>query len=431
MPMSPEFETRLYPILENIADHFGTPFHIYDETGIRRTGSALKEAFSSLPHFREYFAVKALPNPNILKIMLEMGFGLDCSSIPEIILGRQIGAGPADIMFSSNNTSLDEFAFAASDGGCIINLDDISMLEKLSHMPDLICFRYNPGPKRTGNSIIGNPVEAKYGITHDQVLDAYRLAQERGASRFGLHTMLASNTLDYTYMVETTRMLLDIASVLKRALNIAVEFVNIGGGIGIPYRPGESKFNLTGMAADISGLFQAFAESEGFVPKLHMESGRYMTGPHGTLVTRAINHKDTYRRYIGVDASMADLMRPGMYGAYHHLTVPGKMGRVPTETVVDVVGPLCENNDKFAIQRSLPPIEQGDLLCIHDTGAHGHSMGFNYNGRLRSKELLLRSDGSVELIRRAETVADHFATLHFEPKVMPAVPAAQHRALEN
>ena len=431
MPMSSEFETRLYPILDEITAHFGTPFHIYDETGIRQTGAALNSAFSKLQGFREYFAVKALPNPTILKIMQALGFGFDCSSIPEIMLSRQLGARATDIMFSSNNTSSDEFEYAAAGDGCIINLDDISLVDKMKTIPELICFRYNPGPTRTGNSIIGNPVEAKFGISHDQVLDAYRLAYQRGARRFGLHTMLASNTLDYKYMLETTRMLLDVAGLLQNELSIAVEFVNIGGGIGIPYKPGEPSFNLTALATEVSKLFNAFGESVGFVPDLAMESGRFMTGPHGTLVTSAINHKNTYRQYVGVDASMADLMRPGMYAAYHHITVPAKMGRIPTEITVDVVGSLCENNDKFAIQRTLPQIEDGDLLCIHDTGAHGHAMGFNYNGRLRSKELLLRSDGSVELIRRAETVADHFATLQFEPQVMPAVPAAQRRALVN
>lgn len=431
MPMSSEFETRLYPILDDIAAHFGTPFHIYDETGIRQTGAALNGAFSALQGFREYFAVKALPNPKILQIMQALGFGFDCSSIPEIMLSRQLGARATDIMFSSNNTSSDEFEYAAAEDGCIINLDDISLVDKMKTIPELICFRYNPGPMRTGNSIIGNPVEAKYGISHDQVIDAYRLARQRGARRFGLHTMLASNTLDYKYMLETTRMLLNVADLLQRELNIAVEFVNIGGGIGIPYRPAEPSFNLTAMAAEVTELFTAFGDSVGFIPTVYMESGRYMTGPHGTLVTSAINHKNTYRKYVGVDASMADLMRPGMYGAYHHITVPVKMGRIPAEIMVDVVGSLCENNDKFAIQRPLPQIDDGDLLCIHDTGAHGHAMGFNYNGRLRSKELLLRSDGTVELIRRAETVADHFATLQFEPQVMPAVPVAQHKALVN
>jgi len=257
MPMSSEFETRLYPILDEIAAHYGTPFHIYDETGIRQTGAALNGAFSPLKGFREYFAVKALPNPKILQIMQALGFGFDCSSIPEIMLSRQLGARAADIMFSSNNTSSDEFEYAAADDGCIVNLDDISLVDKIKTIPELICFRYNPGPMRTGNSIIGNPVEAKYGVSHDQVLDAYRLARQRGARRFGLHTMLASNTLDYKYMLETTRMLLNIAGLLRRELNIAVEFVNIGGGIGIPYRPGEPSFNLTAMAAEVSKLFNA------------------------------------------------------------------------------------------------------------------------------------------------------------------------------
>ena len=417
MPMSTDFEARLTPMLSAIADHFGTPFHIYDETGIRQTGRALKQAFGGLEAFREYYAVKALPNPRILSIMGEMGFGYDCSSTPELMLARQAGGRGEDLMFTSNNTSAEEFAAADEAGGSILNLDDVSLLDKMPRMPELICFRYNPGGRRTGNAIIGNPLEAKYGVSHDQIVPAYRRAQQMGARRFGLHTMLASNERNADYMVETARMLLELADDIHRQTGIRMAFINIGGGFGIPYRPDDAPLDLAGMASRITALFTAFKQRSGDMPAMYMESGRYMTGPHGVLVTRAINRKDTYRSYIGVDACMSALMRPAMYDAYHHITVHGKDGTADRQTV-DVVGSLCENNDKFAVQRPLPPIDDGDLLLIHDTGAHGHSMGFNYNGRLRPQELLLRGDGGVELIRRAETVADHFATLSFAPDVL-------------
>ncbi len=417
MPISASFSDRLFPNLEQIADHFGTPFHIYDEQGIRQTCEKLKKAFSPLSLFREYFAVKALPNPKILEIMQDMGFGFDCSSIPEILLCRRIGAKGEDIMFTSNNTSQLEFKTAAADGGAILNLDDISLIEKLPNIPELICFRYNPGPERKGNHIIGNPVEAKYGLTRHQLLDAYKSAGQRGAKRFGLHTMLASNELDYNYIVETAGMLLDLAHWINQELGIVFEFLNIGGGLGIPYRPDEKPFNLDAMAKQIITLFMQFEKKNGYLPRLYMESGRYMTGPHGVLITRAINKKEIYRKYIGVDACMSSLMRPGIYGAYHHISVLGKNSE-QNQVIVDVVGSLCENNDKFAIQRPLPEISIGDILCIHDTGAHGHAMGFNYNGRLRPKELLLKQDGSVELIRRKETVTDYFAALEFKSDIL-------------
>jgi diaminopimelate decarboxylase len=410
--MSASFKERLAPIADQIAQHYGTPFHIYDEVGIRETGEALKAAFSGIDGFREYYAVKALPNPRILEIMQQMGFGFDCSSIAELLLSRRVGGVGEDIMFTSNNTTEEEFNAAAIDGGCVLNLDDISLIEKVPEFPELICFRYNPGPRRTGNVIIGNPVEAKYGVTHEQVVDAYRLAQARGAKRFGLHTMVASNELDYTYMVETARMLLSLTDLIEKELGIRLEFVNIGGGFGIPYEPQQKALNLSQMASDITALFDAYKAEHGFVPRMYMESGRYMTGPHGCLVTQAINHKNTYRDYVGVDACMSSLMRPALYGSYHHIDVLGK-DDAPKDHVYDVVGSLCENNDKFAIQRELPEVEDGDLLVIHDTGAHGHAMGFQYNARLRPKELMLRADGSVELIRRQETLEDYFATLTF------------------
>jgi diaminopimelate decarboxylase len=414
--MSQSFQDRLFPIVEKIAEHYGTPFHIYDETGIRETGANLKKAFAGIDGFREYFAVKALPNKRILQIMQEMSFGFDCSSIPELIMSRQVGGRGEDIMFTSNNTSREEFLFAEQDGGCILNLDDITLIDKVPNFPELVCFRYNPGPKRTGNVIIGNPVEAKYGVTHDQVVDAYRRARARGASRFGLHTMVASNELDYTYMVETARMVLEIAEMVESELGIRFEFVNIGGGFGIPYKPEQSPLDLGAMSGEITALFDSFRERHGYAPRMVMESGRYITGPHGCLVTTAINHKDIYRKYIGVDACMSSLMRPALYDAYHHISVVGKE-HLPKSEVCDVVGSLCENNDKFAVQRELPPIQEGDLLAIHDSGAHGHAMGFQYNGRLRPKELLLRTDGTVELIRRAETVEDYFATQDYRQDV--------------
>ena len=417
MPMSPSFEDRLLPVLDEIVDHFGTPFHIYDEAGIRETGQNFINAFYRLNGFREYFAVKALPNPRILEIMQDQGFGFDCSSIPELMLSRKIGARGDDIVFSSNNTTREEFHVAAADGGCILNLDDLSLIARVPRMPETISFRYNPGPRRTGNSIIGDPSESKYGVAHEQIVHAYKTARALGARRFGLHTMLISNELNYAYMVETAAMLLEVVELVSKELGIEFDFINLGGGLGIPYQPGQARLDIDSMADEISDLFLNFKNKNGFVPKFHIESGRYMTGPHGVLAVTAINQKDIYRKYVGVDACMSALMRPALYGAYHHITVIGKR---PTQRFekVDVVGSLCENNDKFAIQRLLPEIQDGDRLLIHDTGAHGHAMGFNYNGRLRPKELLLRPNGAVEMIRREETVEDYFATLNFAPQML-------------
>ncbi|MDD2465034.1 MAG: diaminopimelate decarboxylase [Desulfobulbus sp.] len=416
MPMSQAFKDRLYPHLPAIVSHYGTPFHIYDEAGIRETGRRLQAAFADIPLFREYYAVKALPNPSVLAIMQEMGFGFDCSSITELMLARELGAKPGDIMFTSNNTSPEDFQMAAADGGCILNLDDITLIDKVPSMPELICFRYNPGNRRTGNDIIGKPEEAKYGVSHDQIIDAYRQAQAKGAKRFGLHTMLASNELHYSYMVQTAAMLLELVETIGQELGITFEFINIGGGLGIPYLPENDPLNIEAMGEEITALFVDFKDRQGYCPALMMESGRFMTGPHGALVVRAINRKDIYRTYIGVDACMSALMRPALYGAYHHIEVLGKQGGA-TE-VVDVVGSLCENNDKFAVQRSLPKIDDGDILVIQDSGAHGHAMGFNYNGKMRPQELLLGADGTVRLIRREETPEDYFATLQFVEKTL-------------
>jgi len=417
MPMLQAYKDRLFPVLDKITTHFGTPFHIYDERGIRATGNDLKTAFSEIDIFREYYAVKALPNPRILTIMKEMGFGFDCSSIAELKLSRQVGARGEEIMFTSNNTSEREFEEAAKDGGSILNLDDLSLLAKVPNMPELICFRYNPGEKRNGNDIIGKPVEAKYGVSDGQIVDAYRQAKARGVKRFGIHTMLASNELNYEYMVQTAQMLFELIAEISAELGITFEFINIGGGLGIPYQPGVAGLDLAAMGRDITALFKKFRLQYGYEPALYMESGRFMTGPHGVLVTKAINRKDIYRTYVGVDASMSCLMRPGMYGAYHHIDVLDKNEDSDKE-VVDVVGSLCENNDKFAVQRELPKIKDGDILVIQDTGAHGSAMGFNYNGNLRPKELLFRADGTTELIRRAEKVEDYFATLQFEPDLL-------------
>lgn len=412
MPISADFRQRIFPNIRKIAEHYNTPFHLYDETGILETGKRLKDAFSGIETFKEFYAVKALPNPSILKVMQKMDFGFDCSSIAELELCRQIGATGDDLMFTSNNTSDDEFHVAADQGGSVLNLDDISLVSQVPEMPETICFRYNPGARRTGNDIIGTPVESKYGVSHEQIVDAYRMAKERGAKKFGLHTMLASNELNYSYMVQTAQMLLELVEDISKELDITFEFINIGGGLGIPYQPDVEGLDLESMGKEITALFCEFKEKHNYMPALFMESGRFITGPHGVLVTKVINHKEIYRSYVGVDACMSALMRPGMYGAYHHIDVLDKEDG-PTK-IVDVAGSLCENNDKFAVQRELPICEKGDLIIIHDTGAHGHAMGFNYNGKARPQELLFTDDGNVEMIRREETLEDLFATLKFE-----------------
>nr|WP_319397136.1 diaminopimelate decarboxylase [uncultured Desulfobacter sp.] len=417
MPMSPEFKDRLSAVVQDAASAFGTPFHIYDETGIIQTCKALNDAFAPIDGFKEYFAVKGLPNPTVMALLKGQGFGFDCSSVPEIELARQVGSNADDIMFTSNNTTREQLVAAMDNGGSIVNLDDISLIQKLPAVPELLCFRYNPGAARQGNDIIGKPEEAKYGLTREQIFSAYEQAKAMGVKRFGLHTMMASNELNFQYMIDTADMLLQLIEEINQALDIRFEFINIGGGLGIPYTPDAEPFNLEGMAKGIIRSFGAFKDKNGWIPKLYMESARFITGPHGVLVTSVINHKNTYRNYVGVDASMSALMRPGMYGAYHHIHIHDKPGSAPLKTV-DVVGALCENNDKFSIQRQLPETREGDILVIHDTGAHGHAMGFNYNGQLRPKELLLKTDGSIELIRRAETMDDYFATLTFEPKTI-------------
>ncbi len=401
--------------IESIIATHPTPFHIYDEKAIRENARKLKELFSWAPGFREYFAVKATPNPYILKILKEEGFGTDCSSLPELILSEKVGLPGQYIMFTSNDTPYQEYQ-KTKELGAIINLDDIShipYLEKHVGLPELLCFRYNPGPLRQGNAIIGKPEEAKYGFTKEQLFQGYRTVKDKGVKHFGLHTMIASNELDPYYFVDTAKMLFELVVEIKKTLDIRIEFINIGGGIGIPYKPDQKAVDLSIVSDGIRKAYESMIRPAGLHPlNLYMEMGRMITGPYGYLVTRVRHIKETYKKYVGLDASMANLMRPAFYGAYHHITVMGKQDQ-NHDQLYDVTGSLCENNDKFAIDRRLPPVEVGDILVIHDSGAHGHAMGFNYNGKLRSAELLLKPEGKVEQIRRAETVEDYFQTLDF------------------
>ncbi len=402
--------------LEEIATKFPTPFHIYDEKAIRRNARDLLEAFAWNDGFKEYFAVKATPNPFILKILRSEGFGTDCSSLPELILSEKVGIVGTDIMFSSNDTPADEFQ-KARQLNAIINLDDIShipFLEKNGGIPEIISVRYNPGKQREGSFIMGSPENAKYGFTRQQVFSGLAQLRRKGSRRFGIHTFIASNELDPNYFVETADMLFDLALEIEGKLKIRLEFVNISGGIGIPYEPGQTKVSLAYVGREIRRKYQEKVRRTSLHPlSIFMECGRAITGPYGYLVSRVLHKKEIYKTHIGLDANMANLMRPGMYGAYHHITVAGKEDW-PHDQTYDVTGSLCEPIDRFAIDRSLPEIEIGDLVVIHDTGAHGHAMGFNYNGKLRSSELLLREDGNVVEIRRPETVEDYFATLDFE-----------------
>lgn len=409
-------------VIAAAAERFGTPFHLYDEQGIRRQARELQAAFAWAPGFREHYAVKALPNPHILAIMRDEGLGADCSSYAELLLAEAVGMRGAEICFTSNNTPAEEFAKALALGATV-NLDDFSHIEFLERhcgLPELLSFRYNPGAARAGgNAIIGKPEEAKYGMTHDQLLQAVEVCRAKGVKRFGLHTMIVSNELAADYLIETAAMMFRLAVEIKEKLGVAVEFINLGGGLGLAYRPEEADLDVAAVGEGIRREYQRLLQPAGLGQvTLAMESGRLMTGPYGLLVTRAVHTKDTYRHYIGVDACMAHLMRPAIYGAYHHITVLGKQDK-PCDHVYDVVGSLCENNDKFAIGRALPEIEVGDLLAIHDSGAHGLAMGFNYNGKLRCQELLLGADGTIRRIRRAETMADLFATLDF-----PGLPLA-------
>ncbi len=392
-----------------------TPFHLYDERGIRENARRLKRAFAWNPGFREFYAVKACPNPHILAIFRDEGFGSDASSLPELLLSERVGITGERIMFSANDTPAEEYR-EARRLGAVINLDDIShvsFLEREAGLPDIVSCRYNPGPLRGGNAIIGKPEEAKYGFTREQIFEGYRMLRDKGVKRFGLHTMICSNELNLDYHVETARMIFALAAEVSKELGIRFEFVNVGGGIGIPYRPDQAELPWDAYADGVRREYEKGITGRGLPPlAVYMESGRAMSGPYGFLVSRVRHLKHVYRDYVGLDASMANLMRPAIYGAYHHVTVVGKEDR-PLDHLYDVTGSLCENSDKFAVQRPLPEIAVGDVLVIHDTGAHGFAMGFNYNGKLRSAELLLREDGGVEQIRRPETVEDYFATLSF------------------
>lgn len=406
--------------LEEIAAKWPTPFHIYDAKAIRENAKRLKKAFSWNKGFREYFAVKAAPNPYLMKLLKEFDFGSDCSSMAELELAEKVGNVGEAIMFTSNDTPDAEFR-RAWELGAIINLDDIthweSVLKAIPQPADfenrVFCCRYNPGPLKGGNAIIGKPEEAKYGMTRLQLFECYARMKAAGVKRFGLHTMVASNELDPNYIIDTAKMLFELAAAISSELGIDFEFVNIGGGIGIPYRPDQTAMDFEVVGDGIEKAYKETVVAAGLKPiKLFMECGRCITGPYGYLVSRVLHLKNTYRLYAGLDACMSNLMRPALYGAYHEIVVPGKEGSGET-SVYDVTGSLCENNDKFAIQRMLPVLEIGDLVVICDAGAHGHAMGFQYNGKLRSAELLLEADGSVKQIRRAETLDDYFATLDF------------------
>lgn len=402
--------------LEKIIEKHPTPFHIYDEKAIRENARRFKKAFDWNEGFKEYFAVKATPNPYLVKILREEGFGADCSSEAELELVKRVGMSGDEIMLTSNDTPVSEFS-KAKEMGAIINLDDISHIEYLEKnvgLPETICMRYNPGDLKEGNLIIGHPEEAKYGFTHEQIIEGYRMLKSKGVKNFGVHTMVASNELDSDYFIETAELLFNLIAEVNEKAGVVISFANLGGGIGIPYKPEEKAVDMEYVSAGIKKLYDEKISANGLQPlKLFFESGRAITGPYGYLVSKVLHLKETYKRFAGLDASMVDLMRPGMYGAYHHVTVAGKENEPHTEKY-DVTGSLCENNDKFAIDRMLPKIEVDDIVVIHDTGAHGHAMGFNYNGKLRSAELLLRENREVVQIRRPQTIEDYFETLDFD-----------------
>jgi len=425
MPMSEAFKQRLLPVLPEIIQHFGTPFRIFDKQGIRDEARNLKASFQDpIFRFQEFYAVKAWPNhPVIARLMYrEQGFGFDCSSPSELISMRWNGVPPSHLMLTSNNTPDELFELAMADGGCILDLDDITMINRVPKFPEFICFRYNPGKLRGGTEFIGEPADSKYGVPHRDIVKAYRQAIEKGAERFGLHTMIISNELKYGYMVETVRMLLDVIEMVYDRLSIQFEFINIGGGIGIPYRPTDRPFNMPGLAAKAGKLLCQFKEKHGYSPRLFMECGRLMTGPHGALVAKVIQRTRKYHKYIGVDTcTLAANPRPAVYQtAYHHIDIldPDCRFKKEKREVVNVHGSLCENNDYFARRRILPLAEVNDIMLQHDVGAHSPGMCSNYNGWLKIKELLLHSDGSVELIRRAETLDDLFATLKYNPDII-------------
>ena len=403
--------------VKEIVKTYPTPWHIYDEKGIRENAKRLKEAFGWNKGFKEYFAVKATPNPFILNILKEYECGVDCSSMIELEMSDACGFHGKDIMFSSNETPVEEFKFA-NDLGAIINLDDITHIkyveEVCGKLPKTMSARYNPGGVFTmSNGIMDNPGDAKYGMTPEQLIEAFKIMQSKGVKHFGIHAFLASNTVTNEYYPKLAGELFEFAVRVKNETGISVEFINLSGGIGIPYTPDKESNDIFEISKGVKKVYEEVLEANGIMNvAIFTELGRYMLAPYGALVTEAIHEKNTYKHYIGVDACASNLMRPAMYGAYHHLTVLGKENEEASE-VYDVVGSLCENNDKFAIDRKLPKIERGDYIYIHDTGAHGFAMGYNYNGKLRSAELLLKEDGSVKMIRRAETAKDYFATFDF------------------
>lgn len=400
--------------LEEIAKVYPTPFHLYDEAGIRKNAENLKKAFAWNKGFKEYFAVKATPNPFLINILREYGCGCDCSSKTELMLSKAIGAVGDDIMFSSNDTPPAEFKYA-DDLGAIINLDDIThidILEKtLGYLPKKLSCRYNPGGYFSiANNIMDNPGDAKYGMTTEQLFEAFKIMKSKGVEEFGIHAFLASNTVTNEYYPTLAKTLFEVAVRLKEETGAHIKFINLSGGIGIPYRPDQEGNDIFEIGKGVEKVYNEVLVPAGMDDvAIYTELGRFMLAPYGALVTRAINEKHTHKEYIGVDACAVNLMRPAIYGAYHHITVMGKENE-PCNCKYDVTGSLCENNDKFAIDRMLPKIDMGDLLFIHDTGAHGFAMGYNYNGKLKSAEILLKQDGSFDLIRRAETPADYFAT---------------------
>ena len=405
--------------MDEIVKTYPTPFYLYDEKGIRENAARLRGAFSWNQGFREYFAVKATPNPYILKVLRECGCGTDCSSATELMLSDAVGLSGHEIMFSSNDTPEGEFKLA-HDLGAIINLDDITHIpqveREVGHIPEVISCRFNPGGLfQVSNGIMDNPGDAKYGMTTEQIFEAFRILKRKGAKEFGIHAFLASNTVTNDYYPVLAKILFELAVKLKEETGARITFINLSGGIGVAYRPDQAANDIDAIGQGVKKVYGEVLEPAGMGDvAIYTELGRCMLAPYGCLVAKAIHEKHTYKEYVGLDACAVNLMRPAMYGAYHHITVMGKEGR-PQDHKYDIVGSLCENNDKFAIDRMLPKIEMGDLLVIHDTGAHGFSMGYNYNGKLRSAELLLREDGSVELIRRAETPQDYFATLDLCP----------------
>lgn len=402
--------------LEDIASRYATPFYLYDEKGIRETARRVNKAFSWNKGFKEYFAVKATPTPGILKILHEEGCGADCSSYTELLMADAVGFKGDEIMFSSNDTPAEDFQLARKLNATI-NLDDIThidFLERVADIPDTVCCRYNPGGHfAIANNIMDNPGDAKYGMTREQLTEAYKRLMAKGVKHFGLHAFLASNTVTNDYYPELARILFKVAVELKEETGASIEFINLSGGVGIAYRPGQPQNDIMEIGEGVRRAYEEVLVPAGMGNvRLYTEMGRYMLAPYGALVSRVIHQKHIYKEYIGLDACAANLMRPAIYGAYHHITVMGKEN-APCDHKYDVTGGLCENNDKFAIDRMLPEINIGDLVFIHDAGAHGFAMGYNYNGKLRSAELLLKEDGSVEMIRRAETPAEYFATFDF------------------